>query len=144
MCNTSDQSIQHIIDTFKNDIINERIAIIGLSEIKSTWSKIPIRENIYNRTDRWLKTRRFITGYNKVTISGGSFQSRSTYIIVADELSCREIATGQELINLGRWSWVFLRGKNNMRTRIITAYLPTASASEGVAYSQQLESLAIM
>ena len=41
MCNTSDQSIQHIIDTFKNDIINERIAIIGLEEVNSNCNIIP-------------------------------------------------------------------------------------------------------
>ena len=33
---------------------------------------------------------------------------------------------------------------NSVRTRIITVYCPTVSASSGGAYSQQLEALAIM
>ena len=44
-------------------MINKGIAIIGLAEIDSNWSKIPIKENIYNMTDGWLKTRRISTGY---------------------------------------------------------------------------------
>ena len=44
-------------------MINKGIAIIGLAEIDSNWSKTPIKENIYNMTDGWLKTRRISTGY---------------------------------------------------------------------------------
>ena len=119
-------------------MINKGIEIIGLAEVNSNLSKIPKRKNIYNRTDGWLKTRRISTGYDKVTISGGPFQSAGTAIMEVDELSCRVIGTGQEFCNLGRWSWVLLRGEDNMRTRIVTAYCPTASDSAGGAYSQQL------
>ena len=103
-----------------------------------------IRENIYNRKDGWLKTRRIITGYNKVTIYDGKFQREDIYIMAVDEVSCRVIGIGQEFRNMGRWSWMLLRGRYNMRTIIITAYCPTASASAGRSYIQQLEPLAIM
>ena len=62
--NASDQPIQHKLYTFKNTIINEIIAIIGLAEVNSNWSKIPIKENIYKRTHRWFKTTIIRTGYN--------------------------------------------------------------------------------
>ena len=61
-----------------------------------------------------------------------------------DEVSCRAIGTGQEFRNLGRWSWMFLQGNNNMRTIIINTYFPTSRASTGGVYIQQLESLYIM
>ena len=70
----------------KNNIINEGISIIGLAEVNINWGKIPIRENIYNRTDGWFKTRSISTGYNKVTISGGPFQSRGTDIMMLDKV----------------------------------------------------------
>ena len=41
--NTSDQPIQHKLYTFKNKMINEGISIIGISEVNSNWSKIPIK-----------------------------------------------------------------------------------------------------
>ena len=61
-----------------------------------------------------------------------------------DEVSCRVIASGQEFRNLGHWAWMLLQGKNNVRTRVITAYCPTVSASVGGSYRQKLESFAIM
>ena len=76
-------------------MINEGIAIMGIAEVKSNWSKIPIKDHTYNRTDGWLKKRRIITGYNQVTIYGGPFQSGDTSIMVVDEVLRRVIATGK-------------------------------------------------
>ena len=55
MGNASDQSSEHKIDTLKTTMINEGILIIALNEVKSNWSRISIRENIYIRTDGWFK-----------------------------------------------------------------------------------------
>ena len=59
------------------------------------WSKIIIKENIYNSICGWFKTRRVSTGYNRVTTSDVKFQSGGTAIMVVDELSCIVIKTGQ-------------------------------------------------
>ena len=45
-------------------MINEEIAIVGLTEVNIKWSKIPIKDDIYNRKDGWFKRTRTITGYN--------------------------------------------------------------------------------
>ena len=141
MGNTSDQSIQHKLFILKNNIINERIEIIGLTEVNSNWSKITMTENIYNRMDGCFKIS---TGYKKATISSRPFQSGGTSFMAVDEVAYRGIGTGQEFRNLGRWSWMLLQGNNNMRYRINTVYYPTASTSSGGAYSKQLKALPIM
>ena len=64
--------------------------------------------------------------------------------MAVDKVSCREIAKSQEFRNLGHWSWIFLRGKNNIITRIITEYISIVNASSGGVYSQQPEPIAIM
>ena len=76
-------------------MINEVTAIVGTAEAKSNWSKIAIKENIYNRTDGWFKTRRISTGCNQVTTSGGTFQSGGTSIMVVGGVSFRAIAIGK-------------------------------------------------
>ena len=45
-------------------MINEGIAIIGLAEVNSDWKKNPIKDHIYNRTNRCFKTGRISRGYN--------------------------------------------------------------------------------
>ena len=102
MGNTSDHSSQHKLYTLKKTMINE-------------WSKIPIRDNIHIRTDRWSKTRRIITGYKKVIIYGGPFQRRGTAAMAVDKVSFKAIITVQEFRNLVWWSCMLLRGENNMK-----------------------------
>ena len=96
-----------------------------------------IKENIYSRTDGWLKTRRISTGYDQVTISDGTFQSGGTSIMAVDKVSCRLTEIGQYFHTLGRWQWMLLRVNKNFRTRIVTAYCPMVSAITGGTYSQQ-------
>ena len=64
--------------------------------------------------------------------------------MVVDGVSRREIGTGQELRNLGCWSWMLLQGKKNTITRIINAYCPTTGAIAGGSYRRQLKYLTIM
>ena len=54
MGNASNHPRQHKLDTIKKTMINEGIAIIGLTEVEINWSKITITENIYNRNNRWF------------------------------------------------------------------------------------------
>ena len=48
MSNASYQLSQHKLYISKRTIINEGNEIIGIAEVNINWSKIPIRENIYN------------------------------------------------------------------------------------------------
>ena len=57
MVNTSDQPNQHKLDTLKNTMINEGLAILRISEVNNNWSKITTKDNIYNREDGWLKKK---------------------------------------------------------------------------------------
>ena len=77
----------------------------------------------------------------KSPFTKGQFQIEGTASMAVDEVSCIVIATGQEFRSLGRWSWILLQVKNNIRTRIVTAYYPAVRTSARVEYSQQLEAL---
>ena len=61
-----------------------------------------------------------------------------------DEVSCRAIEIGQEFRNLGRWSWMLMQGKNNVRTMIVTTYCPIVNSIIGGAYIKQLEYLTVV
>ena len=141
MGNASYQPSQHKIDNLKKTMINKVIEIVGIAEVNRSWSRISIKDIIYNRTDGWFKTSSISAVYNRVANSDRPFQSGDTAIMAVDEVSCRVIKTGQEFRNMGCWSWMLLQVKKNVRTRIITAYWPTVSASAGGAYIQQLEQI---
>ena len=71
---------------------DEGISIVELTEVNSNWSKIPTKDNIYNRMNRWFKTRRISKGFNQVTTSNRPFQSGGTAIMEFYEVSHRAIA----------------------------------------------------
>ena len=140
MGNASDQPSQHKLDNLKNIMINKGIAIVGLAEVNSNWSKFPLK--IIHILGR--KSRSITTGDKRVTTYDVTFQIGGTSIMAIDEISCREIETGKEFRNLGRWSWMLLQGKKNVITKIITRYFHTLSASAGVLCSQKLQPLTSM
>ena len=54
MGNKSDQPSQHKLDAIKKTMINEEIAIIGITGVNINWIIFRTRENIYNKTDSWF------------------------------------------------------------------------------------------
>ena len=86
---------QHIISKqptqviyLKNIMIKKGISIVGLAEVKRNWSKTPIKENIFNRTNGWFKKRRIGTGYIWFTTFDRTFQSGGTATMVVDKVPC--------------------------------------------------------
>ena len=44
-----------------------------------------------------------------------------------DQLAHRSGGSGSDERGLGRWTWMLFRGKNNVRTRIVSAYQPNSA-----------------
>ena len=59
--------------------------------------------------------------------------------MATNEALPRVCAKGHDPERLGRWTWLRLQGKNNIYTRIVSAYQPVKNTSEiGSTYQQQL------
>ena len=79
------------------------------------------------------------TAYNKKEFTGLS-QYGGVALISFDQLAHRTCGTGADERGLGRWAWMLFRGKNNIVTRIISAYQPNSGKYNqyfGSAYRQQ-------
>ena len=79
---------------------------MGITKVNSNWSKIPIKDHIYNRTDGWFKTRSISTGYDLANNTDGMYQSGGTAIMAMNEVSCRDIEIGHVLRNMSHLSWM--------------------------------------
>ena len=55
--------------------------------------------------------------------------------IITKELSQKVLSSGRDPTELGRWSWIKLKG-NNCVIPIVTAYRPCASSGPETVYSQ--------
>jgi hypothetical protein len=73
----------------------------------------------------------------------GNYQPGGTATIITDRWTCHIITTGMDPYDLGRWSYVTLRGKSDTTICIITAYRVCNDKYTGLktAYQQQKHQL---
>lgn len=128
----------------KNDAIfqffhRHSIDILGMTEVNRNWRHLPESHNWHNRTRTWWESSKSSISYNTNDSSSTAFQPGGTITQAINKAAHRVIETGRDKSNLGRWSWIKLQGKNNIKLRVITAYRPCKPSSAGpnTAYSQQ-------
>jgi len=76
----------------------------------------------------------------------GNYQPGGSATLIVDRWTSRVIKSGMDPFGLGRWSYVFLRGKQDINICIITAYRVCADKYTGpkTAYQQQRRQLSAM
>jgi hypothetical protein len=76
----------------------------------------------------------------------GDYQPGGTATIVPDRWTSRAISSGSDPFGLGRWSFIILRGRNDINICLITAYRVCNDKYTGpkTAYQQQKRQLASM
>ena len=107
------------------------------AEVGTNWSKMRKGQDLSTlfRTNTEAKT---ICGYNKHdNIERG--QEGGTAIIALDSAATMVSKSGTDFTGLGRWSWMWIRGKGNHHTRIIAAYQLCRNNSKGVESNYALQ-----
>ena len=112
----SDTSFSFLKNTSKCDIF-------GLAETNVHWYMLYNHASLYARVKRRWKNFKLSTSHNKHEKLGKT-QRGGTCTVALNQIAFREHARGQDSTGLGRWSWIELRGKDDHKTRIYTAYRP--------------------
>ena len=113
-----------------NWIIRHEVDIIGWQEIGIAFHMLPHSKRLAERLKdpRWTKQR--ISSTNNKHEKVDSFQYGGTATATFDEAAHRVHSTGGDATGLGRWSWITFNGKNGVRTRVISAYVPCKSSND--------------
>ena len=135
----------------KNDQIfqvlaRNKIDIVGLTEINRYWPKMNEKDRWRQRTQGWWETSKTTMAYNTKDSTNSTFQPGGTMITSIGKPAHRIDETGNDETGLGRWTWQKMKGKRNIRLRIISAYRPCIPSTAGptTAYSQQQRYLNII
>lgn len=122
----------------KDWIARHEIDIIGWAEVGIAWQRCKSTHKLYTRFKdmRWRKFRSSTSNNKREAFSTRQFGGTAT--IAINECSSRVTSTGADETGLGRWSWLFLEGRNNVKVRIITAYNPckTSPKRPATVYAQ--------
>ena len=113
-----------------NWLIRHEVDIIGWQEIGIAFHMLPHSKRLAERLKdpRWTKQR--ISSTHNKHEKVDSFQYGGTAMATFDEPAHRVHSTGGDTTGLGRWSWITFNGKNNVTTRIISAYVPCKSSND--------------
>ena len=128
------------VNIVKDFVRNTAADIYGAYKVNTLWDYTPehLRPQEIFRTDRALRTQ---TAHNKHhrECADRKTQYGGTMLLAIGQITQRLTQKGQDQSGLGRWSWMLLHGKDDIKTRIISAYCPTRSnrGNTGAVYNQQ-------
>ena len=114
----------HKQDKIKDWLLNNQVDIVGWQETGVAFHMLPKHERLVERMrdSRWKKMK--ISSANNKHENISRFQYGGNAILAFDETASRVIKTGADESGLGRWAWMLFEGKNNHKTRVISAYFP--------------------
>lgn len=111
-------------------------AYLGIQEVNLNLS-------ICNAMGSWSRRTAKYPGFSRAFVNEHSSSEDAvlfggTAYFVEPKLSIRLGPHGGDSSGLGRWSWITLRGKNGMQTRVVTGYRPVVDHSDrpNSVYSQ--------
>ncbi len=117
--------------------------VFAMAETNANWKRISKNNTIWSRTRGWFENQRLSAQHNIHDDKGYKYQPGGTALLTQGDLALRHIASGGDERKLGRWAWQHFRGKNDLRLRIISVYVPHKNHTAGKinAYSQQQDAL---
>lgn len=125
------------------DIYDADLDIIGLSEVNLAWQNVSLYYSLSKRFSENFQHSKFISANNRTDSPiGTTHQVGGTILGCIGTTACRIIAVGKDERDLGRWSYITLRGNSGHKTHIVSIYRPVCSTGTTSAYQQQVASLA--
>ena len=127
------------MEKLRNLLVDYDFSYAGLTEINKDWRKFNYSDSIWGATDQWFENRRVQVSQNT---NEATFDQRlygGTASVAFGEMVHRVSGQGQDARNLGRWSLMTIRGKNDLQTTFVTCYCPVFGRGALSSYSQQLK-----
>jgi exonuclease III len=130
------------INNLKDTLLKHDIDILGLSEINKDWRMIPQTETMWNVMDGWFEYRRMTTSINTMVPPTSRTQYGRTLLLAINRIAFSMISLENDPRNLGRWTSMLFKGKEQKKCRMICAYCPCISTGPTSTYALQTVGLA--
>ena len=117
------------IDKAKYDLLKKTITdsdadIVGISELGRNEDNLPFHMRPSNVIKKWVERGTAKSAWNRRnTLS--KYEPGGVLLSTRDKSTAHIVKKGNDNRNLGRWTWITLKGKQNLHTTIITVYRPT-------------------
>ena len=128
----------------KENIDNYNFDYIGLTETNCYWPLASPNDAWHERTRSWWKQSKSKVTYYKHPATPLLHQPGGVISVALKGITNTAISSGKDL-HMGRWSWITVWGKHQVKTTLITVYWPCKnSKGTNTVYSQQLRYLSAL
>ena len=112
--------------------------IMGFQETNLNWDQVQPKDQWDERTMGWWEQgQTTIKAHNKQDIISSASQPGGCMITSTNSARRKIVECGVDFRNLGRWAWTRYKGKDQVSTRVISAYRPGTNAGAHTVHSQQ-------
>ncbi len=120
-----------------------KIDVFSMAEVNTNWKLVGKKNTLSSIVTPWFENVRSIAAHNLVTSTKKAYQPGGVAMITTGDIAIRTMKQDFDSRRLGRWCSSLIRGKNNIKIRLVTIYVPQSSRSEGAktVYAQQQASL---
>jgi Exonuclease III len=130
------------LSKLKDFLIKHKFDVVGLSEVNKDWRLVPHKETLWATTEGWFEYRRLSTCINQKVRPQSQIQYGGTALMAINKCAYSIIKIEPDHRQLGRWTSILFRGKNQHLCRIICAYCPCKSTGPTSTYALQVVGLA--
>ena len=133
-------------ERIRNFIEENNVDTMMMAEINTNWRIINQRNSMHQIGKRWFERCKIINSFNVHKKSRLPYLPGGVAIMSIGSLSYRINKWDLDERRMGRWASQLIQGKNNLRTRLVTVYVPTKPYSQGErkVFNQQKEALLCM
>ena len=128
------------VGTIKQDRMKHEMkmnTVTGMSELNKNWSKISASESFYKRTQHWWTTPKIQTAWLYDPEWPSQYQQGGVALAVQGHLAPYVQEKGKDESGLGRWAWMTVEGRSEIKTAIIQIYRPCRNSDDtGSVYNQ--------
>ena len=112
------------LDQVKEIMTRSDADIIGITEVGRNEYNVPYEQRPSKLVGGWFKNGTANSDWLRST-SRSQYEPGGTMTVTHDRSAAHTIARGKDQMNMGRWTWIMLKGKRENKTTIITTYRAT-------------------
>ena len=127
-----DELIKEFINEYKIDSFN-------MSEVNTNWKIVAKKKSLTEMAKEWFEHSNVSTAHNTITSTKKPYQPGGVATISSGTTALNIIKKEQDKRYMGRWCSTLYQGKNKLRLRVVSIYVPSESTSTGskTIYEQQ-------
>ena len=118
-------------DSIRKLVQNNKVDIFGMSEINIHWKLTARKNSIQDVARYWFERSKVSVAQNMHYKGRKKHQPGGVSVISQGHLALRTGKSKNDVRGLGRWSSQLFQGKGNLRTRVVSVYVPIVTKYHG-------------